>query len=196
MMVEPSQGNTPGTQPPDPVSTKQRRIAKLAQPSSCDLALGVVRLARGSGTPPSSEGVSERICPVKNRMREIRTSGSVRGEGGNLLAYSTSASGRNGRKFRSDKGLYEKWVTCASEETKAIVAGAQVRSISSGVPHRRGRRCHIRGRCERGPARQTQPICPRPFARAGFCGIGSCHERAGPLRWSPVSRGNTVYGSR
>ena len=28
---------------------------------------------------------------MKNRMREIRTSGSVRGEEGNLLAYSTWA---------------------------------------------------------------------------------------------------------
>ena len=31
-MVELLKGNTPGTQQPDPVSTKQRRIAKLAQP--------------------------------------------------------------------------------------------------------------------------------------------------------------------
>ena len=35
-------------------------------------------------------GIRERICQMKNRMREIRTSGSVRGEGGNPLAYSTS----------------------------------------------------------------------------------------------------------
>jgi hypothetical protein len=31
---------------------------------------------------------------MKNRMREIRTSGSVRGEEGNLLAYSTGSRGR------------------------------------------------------------------------------------------------------
>jgi hypothetical protein len=35
-------------------------------------------------------GFLERICQMKNRMRDIRTSGSVRGEEGNLLAYSTS----------------------------------------------------------------------------------------------------------
>jgi len=30
---------------------------------------------------------SQRSSPVKNRMREICTSGSVGGEGGNILAY-------------------------------------------------------------------------------------------------------------
>jgi hypothetical protein len=32
---------------------------------------------------------------VKNRMREICTSGSVRGEGGNILTYSARAVFRN-----------------------------------------------------------------------------------------------------
>jgi hypothetical protein len=32
----------------------------------------------------------ERSSSVKNRMREIRTSGSVRGEDGNILTYSAS----------------------------------------------------------------------------------------------------------
>ena len=36
------------------------------------------------GHPPQSQ----RSSPAKNRMREFRTSGSVRGEGGNILAYS------------------------------------------------------------------------------------------------------------
>ena len=34
---------------------------------------------------------------MKNRMREIRTSGSVRGEEGNLLPYSTFRDARTGR---------------------------------------------------------------------------------------------------
>src|ERR1700730_12730005 len=34
---------------------------------------------------------SQRSSPAKNRMREFRTSGSVRGEGGNILAYSAVA---------------------------------------------------------------------------------------------------------
>src|ERR1700730_1143029 len=39
------------------------------------------------GHPPQSQ----RSSPAKNRMREFRTSGSVRGEGGNILAYSAVA---------------------------------------------------------------------------------------------------------
>src|SRR5262245_47699130 len=35
---------------------------------------------------------SERSSPVKNRKREICTSGSVRGEGGNILTYSATKS--------------------------------------------------------------------------------------------------------
>src|SRR5215467_11175272 len=34
----------------------------------------------------------ERSSPVKNRKREICTSGSVRGEGGNILTYSASSA--------------------------------------------------------------------------------------------------------
>ena len=82
-MVEPSKGNTPGTQQPEPVSTQQRRIAVLARPPV--RADQRVRTAAGLGD------CSERTCHGRNRMREIRTSGSVRGEGGNLLAYSTAA---------------------------------------------------------------------------------------------------------
>jgi hypothetical protein len=83
MLVEPSKGNTPGTQQPESVSTKRRRIATLARSDRYDPAAQRVREAADCGDFP------ERICQVKNRMREIRTSGSVRGEGGNPLAYST-----------------------------------------------------------------------------------------------------------
>jgi hypothetical protein len=87
MLVEPSEGNTPGTLQPESVSTKRRRIAMLARSNRFDRAAQRVREAAVRGSVP------ERICQVKNRMREIRTSGSVRGEGGNPLAYSTSPSG-------------------------------------------------------------------------------------------------------
>jgi hypothetical protein len=38
----------------------------------------------------------ERTSPVKNRKREIRTSGSVRGEDGNILTYSAMTVGSLG----------------------------------------------------------------------------------------------------
>ena len=41
---------------------------------------------------------------MKNRMREIRTSGSVRGEEGNLLPYST-ATGRGGKRANQEIGV-------------------------------------------------------------------------------------------
>ena len=86
-MVEPSTGNTPGTLQPETVSTKLRRIAMRVQQPLRASAAPRVRTAAVGG------GIRERICQMKNRMREIRTSGSVRGEGGNPLAYSTRASG-------------------------------------------------------------------------------------------------------
>ena len=82
-MVEPSTGNTPGTLQPETVSTKLRRIAMRVQQPLRASAAPRVRTAAVGG------GIRERICQMKNRMREIRTSGSVRGEGGNPLAYST-----------------------------------------------------------------------------------------------------------
>ena len=85
-MVEPSTGNTPGTLQPETVSTKLRRIAMRVQQPLRASAAPRVRTAAVGG------GIRERICQMKNRMREIRTSGSVRGEGGNPLAYSTWGS--------------------------------------------------------------------------------------------------------
>jgi len=82
-MVGPSEGNTPGTLQPECVSTQWRRIATLVRQPLCDPA--DKRGRNFFGRSPV------RICQMRSRMREIRTSGSVRGEGGNLLAYSTSA---------------------------------------------------------------------------------------------------------
>src|SRR5271168_1096556 len=54
-------------------------------------------LQRAPGPPPTAFSQDppricrrERTSLVKNRMREICTSGSVRGEGGNILTYSAS----------------------------------------------------------------------------------------------------------
>ena len=44
--------------------------------------------ASSSDRPPPHR--CERISPVKNRMLEIATSGTVRGEDGNILTYSAS----------------------------------------------------------------------------------------------------------
>jgi hypothetical protein len=79
-MVEPSKGNTLGTLHPKGASTQRRRIAVPASRK-------VLLLAGGAGT--LSGGRPARIYLMRSRMREIRTSGSVRGEGGNPLAYST-----------------------------------------------------------------------------------------------------------
>jgi hypothetical protein len=46
----------------------------------------------------------ERISRVKNRMRESRSSGSVGGEGGNLLAYPAPISDANCASQQSKPG--------------------------------------------------------------------------------------------
>jgi hypothetical protein len=66
-------------------------------------------LPRCSGAIPCQQPASstvtpvrycERSSPVKNRKREIRTSGSVRGEDGNILTYSAMPAGSSGgRKY-------------------------------------------------------------------------------------------------
>src|SRR6516164_10140999 len=67
----------------------------------------------------------ERTSLVKNRMREICTSGSVRGEGGNILTYSALALSRCGEvsfegRWPSQRGL-------VGEELQApgLVGGGQ-----------------------------------------------------------------------
>ena len=42
---------------------------------------------------------TERNYIVKNRMRESRTSGSVRGEGGNILTYSAGVMMNQGQRL-------------------------------------------------------------------------------------------------
>src|SRR5262245_64087093 len=51
-----------------------------------------------SGSSPDRPSLHrcERSSPVKNRMREFCTSGTVRGEGGNILTYSESRCEQQG----------------------------------------------------------------------------------------------------
>jgi hypothetical protein len=93
-MVEPSKGNTLGTLQPKVVSTKRRRIAVLVRQTRYASADQRDRNTLFGRSP-------ERIYRMRSRMREIRTSGSVRGEGGNPLAYSTPKSGQTVARCRS-----------------------------------------------------------------------------------------------
>src|SRR5579863_5980758 len=53
-----------------------------------------------TGTPP------EQNSPAKNRMREICTSGTVRGEGGNILTYSAAGGALMARTLMGFASLY------------------------------------------------------------------------------------------
>ena len=81
-MIEPSKRNTRGTLHPPGVCTQQRRIAVRDRPRRSASADPRDRSSLLQRSPA-------RIYLMRSRMREIRTSGSVRGEGGNPLAYST-----------------------------------------------------------------------------------------------------------
>src|SRR6266481_4289362 len=68
-------------------------------------------LQRAPGPPPTAFGQDpprlhrrERTSLVKNRMREICTSGSVRGEGGNILTYSAARLCERGEERRKRLG--------------------------------------------------------------------------------------------
>ena len=67
MDVESFVGNMEGALKPVKVLTKRKRVAELA----------IIRIAKES----VMEIQTERDCIMRNRMRQLRTSGSVRGEG-------------------------------------------------------------------------------------------------------------------
>src|SRR5271165_4893427 len=78
-------------------------------------------LQRASGPPPTAFSQDpprirscERTSLVKNRMREICTSGSVRGEGGNILTYSAVLSPQ--RRETRGEGLVTTEVRDLAEE--------------------------------------------------------------------------------
>src|SRR6516165_626853 len=97
MWREPLTGNTGENLSLTNLSTKRQRIAEPARTET-----------RGDLLPSgNSRPVSHGWCPLhhrersssmKNRKREICTSGSVRDEGGNILIYSASA------RINSEKG--------------------------------------------------------------------------------------------
>jgi len=70
---------------PENVSTKQERIAKLARSNP---ELPARRVTEGVVRRSVAMPARERTCTAKNRVRELRSPGSVRDEGSNVLVYS------------------------------------------------------------------------------------------------------------
>jgi len=60
----------------------------------------------------------ERTCAMKNRMRELRTCGTVRGEGHEVLAYSEKKGATPVDKFRN------RWLADALDGTGRTPAAA------------------------------------------------------------------------
>jgi hypothetical protein len=73
------------------LSTKRQRIAKLAR-TKRGVAFHLRDFLDRRVTDGVSYAIRERSSSMKNRKREICTSGSVRGEGGNILTYSAARS--------------------------------------------------------------------------------------------------------
>jgi hypothetical protein len=69
------------------------------------------RLTHPPSPSPSQDHPPVRILsealPVRNRMREICTFGSVRGEGGNILTYSAIGIDRRLNSFQQHKYCYD-----------------------------------------------------------------------------------------
>src|SRR5271157_1442516 len=76
------------------LSTKRQRIAELAR-TKAGTALSTlhVRFSTGESRTASFLRQRERNSPVKNRMRETCTSGSVRGGDGDIPTYSADSGG-------------------------------------------------------------------------------------------------------
>src|SRR5262245_35732442 len=86
------------------LSTKRQRIAELARSKSGVAFTPTCAPFLTDESRTASVRCCERSSPVKNRKREIRTSGSVRGEDGNILNYSASVRINPG-KGEEDVGL-------------------------------------------------------------------------------------------
>src|SRR5262249_43394819 len=79
------------------LSTKRQRIAELARSKSGVAFTPTCAPFLTDESRTASVRCCERSSPVKNRKREIRTSGSVRGEDGNILTYSAMLANSSGR---------------------------------------------------------------------------------------------------
>src|SRR5271157_4736199 len=82
------------------LSTKRQRIAELARTRAGTSSPPCVSRQASHGWRPLRQ--RERNSPVKNRMREIRTSGSVRGGDGDIPTYSAFGSAQ--RRERGVEG--------------------------------------------------------------------------------------------
>ena len=82
--------------------------------------------ASSSDRPPPHR--CERISPVKNRMLEIGTSGTVRGEDGNILTYSALRLEWRGQDGRANVGT-----AVLEAATRDLVAAANADPRLKGV---------------------------------------------------------------
>src|ERR1700693_5622192 len=93
MWREPWTGNTERTLGLTNLSTKRQRIANPAR-TKRGVAFHLSDFLDRRVRDGVNDNIRERSSSMKNRKREFCTSGSVRGEGGNILTY--SAAGRGG----------------------------------------------------------------------------------------------------
>src|SRR5271154_4701580 len=93
MWREPLTGNTGENTGSHNLSTKRQRIAKPAR-TKRGVAFHLRDFLDRRVRDGVNDNIRERNSSMKNRKREYCTSGSVRGEGGNILTY--SAAGERG----------------------------------------------------------------------------------------------------
>src|ERR1700687_2666047 len=89
MWREPLTGNTGENTGSHNLSTKRQRIAKLAR-TKRGVAFHLRDFLDRRVRDGVNDNIRERNSSMKNRKREYCTSGSVRGEGGNILTYSAA----------------------------------------------------------------------------------------------------------
>src|ERR1700674_3449634 len=89
MWREPLTGNTGENSESHNLSTKRQRIAKLAR-TKRGVAFHLRDFLDRRVRDGVSDNIRERSSSMKNRKREICTSGSVRDEDGNILIYSAA----------------------------------------------------------------------------------------------------------
>src|SRR6202163_280209 len=89
MWREPLTGNTGENTGSHNLYTKRQRIAKPAR-TKRGVAFHLRDFLDRRVRDGVNDNIRERNSSMKNRKREICTSGSVRGEGGNILTYSAA----------------------------------------------------------------------------------------------------------
>src|SRR5260370_42704458 len=86
-------------------------VAQVAGPTNAPACPILGQLQRDPRTPPAAPPPDrpslQPSSPVKNRMREICTSGTVGGEGGNILAYPAAPT------WQRHVALHPPWAQCA-----------------------------------------------------------------------------------